>query len=390
MPERIVRLRFIEIITTPVVSKFDDVGAPIQLLAPLNRTVTAKEMAPKDPDLNQLYTKLNDFQPGLGDSLFQSNLKAESSINIKQTIFATEYGLTPRISLGFMVPVVEMDVKSSFSATTVSQADAVAAKVKGIGPLEDGVNQFKARTPNTATFEDAIFTSRGYSLPGDFTKKGLGDAEVGAKYLIYKGDELTFSAQGQVRLPTTTKAENYARLLDKSLGDGQTDLGAYFYLDYTPNHNLIFATSAKLTAQLADKQYRPVNRYGETDLPDLTDPSSFDTVNRKLGNMLDTEVSASYLFGEQAYTLFGMYQFSMKGRDSYSGSKDYLDYDTLAADTSLTAHHYELGFGYSTIPMYFKKKFPLPFELRASFNSLFAGKNTPKAAYTRLNLHLYF
>lgn len=390
MPKGIFRVRAIGIVTQPVESRFDNGGDRIALLQPLNRTVSASEQAAQNADLKTLYDKLNEFQAGLGDSLFQTDLKATSDIHVQQNIYALEYGLTPRISLGMMVPIVEMKVRSDFSALSTTNVDAIKQRVAGVTPLVDGLDQFAAQVPGTATYQDILFTSRGYEIPGSFTTKAMGDMEVGGKYQVVNSEHWMFSVQPQFRLPTTGKTENFTRLLDKGVGDKQLDAMVYFFLDYNPNSNLTFGSAARFSAQLSDKLYRPVPRPGETMLPDLTNPDNWDTVNRNLGDMVETELNSTYKFWNQTINVYGAYQFVGKGADRYSGSKTWLDYGALGVDTAQRTHKYEIGIGLSTIQLYFQKKFFLPFELKYGFNSTFSGKNVPKASYNRFNLYLYF
>lgn len=390
MPRNIFRARAIGIFGNTLHARANDHGDPIPLLAPLNRTVTMADMSASNADLNQLYTKLNEFQAGLGDSLMKSDFKTESQIDFGRNIFALEYGLHDRVSLGLMVPISRQIVKSSFRAETTSQAAAVAKATAGMDVLTDGVWKADANKPTTATFEQAVFTAKGYEIPHDWRVEGLGDIELGLKYQALHTDDLQFSTQLGVRMPTTTHTENYARLLDKGLGDKQLDVGLFFYGDYNLNSNWILAGCAKFTAQLTHEIRRPFLYKGETGLPNLLDANAWDNVRRNLGDMIDTEISSTYHFGDRAFNVYGAYQFSLKAEDRISGGRTDLDYDAVEFESATRSHRYEAGIGYSTVQHYLKGRFFLPFELKYGFNSAFRARNTPIASYNRFNLLLYF
>ena len=391
MPPRIVRVRAIAISGQTIYDRTNASGERIPLLEPLNRSVSTATMAQSDAELKQLYTKLNEFQAGLGDSLMQADLKTTSSIDFKRTIYALEYGITRKISFGFMAPILEMRMKSTFNAQLQEQVAKVKAATNGVADeLTAGLDKLAANLPNTATFENAVFTSKGYQIPGDYKVQGLGDAEAGLKYQLVNNDWTLFSAQVQFRAPTTSHTEDYTRLLDKGLGDKQWDVGLYLNWDLMPNPNLVFGTMVKLTSQRPDNIRRPVLRTWESDLPDMTDANAWANVHRNLGDMIETELSTTYYFDDRAWNIYGAYQFAHKGQDQYSGSRTDLNYAWLSAGTSTTAHNYETGIGYSTIQHYFKKRFPVPFELKYGFNSTFAAKNTVHPSYHRFNLLMYF
>ncbi len=390
MPRNIFRARAIGIFGNTLHERANDSGDPIPLLAPLNRTVTMSDMSASNADLALLYTKLNEFQAGLGDSLMKSDFKTESQIDFGRNIFALEYGLFDSLSLGLMVPISRQMVKSSFRAETTSQAAAVAKATEGVDLLTDGVWKADANKPTTATFEQAVFTSKGYDVPHDWKVEGLGDIELGIKYQPVRTNDLQVSIQTVFRLPTTTHTENYARLLDRGLGDNQLDVGLYFFSDYNLNSNWVLAGAAKFTAQLTQELRRPFLHKGETGLPNLLDATAWDDVRRNLGDMIDTEVSSTYHFSDRTFNIYGAYQFSLKAQDRITGARSDLDYDAVEFESATRSHRYEAGVGFSTVQHYLKGRFFLPFELKYGFNSTFRARNTPIASYNRFNLLLYF
>lgn len=390
MPKSIFRVRAIQIMGDTIGSRLDGDGRAMPLLSPLNRSVSTKEMAASDPNLKQLYDALNAFRTGLGDSLFNANFETKSQIDFKRTIYALEYGITQRMSFGFMVPIYDMAIRSKFDVKVDSQIDKIRQVTAGLDPVQDGLDQAEASAPTTATFEKAVFTDKGYEVPGNYTVHGMSDAEIGLKYQIVNTEKFLFSGQLQFRLPTTSHTQDYTRLLDIGLGDKQLDVGAWFFADYMPTRDLVFGGMFRYTSQLADKKKIPFLKKGETGLADLTDPKSWDTATRNLGEMIETELATTYYFYNRVFNVYGAYQYAYKGADKYTGTKSNLDYKAMGVDTKTTTHKYEAGIGYGTIQAYFDKKFPVPFEVKYGYNWMFRGTNSPLVSYNRFNLLLYF
>jgi hypothetical protein len=387
LPEGIFRFRVVTIQGQTITRSFDDQGRTAPVGAALNQTVSVGQMAAANAQLNQLYSGLNAFQPGLGDSLFQVNLRSDTSIDFRQHITAAEYGITPKLALGIIVPFTRLQYQSKFSAKVKSRTAAVRQRVAGVQPLADGVSAFESQMPNTATFEQNLFLANGYQVPGDFNAQGLGDTEIGFKYQPYKGKYWSTAFTAGTRAPTTTHKKDYTNVLDKSLGDEQWDLAIENVQGVKVLPTLILGGAARYTVQLPSEQERPLLRDGESGLPNLKRKDAFQTVNRDLGDYLEAEAFVSKTWFA-AWTTAAVYQYSYQARDRVTGPKGY-QASALEDDVS-KSERYELGLGYSTIPAFAAKRFSVPLEVKLAYNGILSGENAVENNYARLDMIVYF
>lgn len=389
LPANIYRVRAVGVTANPVLKTLNADGERQNLMGALERTLTAKDIAASDPALQGLYDGLNQFEAGLGDSLITADLLPQAEINARQMIFALEYGLTDRISLGIIVPTVQMKVNASFNARVNSQAAQVAERTQGVPALEQGVAQFQANAPTAQTFADGLFTSAGYKTPSNFEYSGLSDIELGAKVQYLKADRFRGTCLAGVRAPTATYKDDPSNLLDSGTGDGQWDLAAECANEFDPLKTITLGVAARYTVQLPNTYSQAVLRDGSTDpLPKLNDPSLVQPIDRDLGDMVEAEVSTRVNIGA-AWHVSGLMEVAFKAEDRYTGSKSF-QISELGSETETMAYRAELGVGYSTIPEFSAKRFPVPMEVKLAYNTITQGYNVPMSAYARMDLVVYF
>lgn len=378
----------------------------------LNKSITTSALveqfakAPKGSPLSQIGTLvkgLNGWAPkavgtketgfkGLGDSIYQVDLKTEAQVNNHIMCFSFEYGLTNRISTGVNLTIVRQKVRASFNAVEHANFDAARAMTAQTA-FPEKIDTAVANRPTQLDFQKELFTNRGYQVPSDFNATNVADLETGLKYQFHRSENFLTSAIFAVRLPVTSRHPDYSNLLDRGvpgLTDGQLDFGLMLVNDFVPSRYFTLGTSMLFTYQMQDKLRMPVWVKGEGLPPNLNDPNSWDTVERKLGNLFDTEISANFFALQRTLTFYGSYQFKYKQKDRYSGSRPNLDYDHHSLDTEDHAHRYEIGVGYSTVPYVLANRFKLPIDVRLAYNGTIAAKNRVDTAYTRLDLWAYF
>jgi NAD(P)-dependent dehydrogenase (short-subunit alcohol dehydrogenase family) len=112
------------------------------------------------------------------------------------------------------------------------------------------------------------------------------------------------------------------------------------------------------------------------------------TLTRNLGDMLETEAGIDYSFGNRAFNTYAAYLNSVKESDLYRG--DGTRNEGALTAPSTVAHKIDVGIGYSTIPLYRQKRFAVPMQIKASYNSTLGGRNTAIASFTRVDLIAFF
>jgi len=389
LPANIYRVRAVGVTANPVLRTLNAEGERQNLMGAMEQTLTAKDIAASNADLQALYNGLNQFEAGLGDSLITADLLPQAEVNARQMVFALEYGLTNRISLGIIVPTVQMKVQASFDARVNSQAAQVAERTQGVPALEQGVAQFQANTPTAQTFANGIFVDNGYKTPSNFEYSGLSDIELGAKVQYLNASAWRGTCLAGVRAPTATYKDDPSNLLDSGTGDGQWDLAAECANEFDPLKTVTLGVAARYTVQLPNSYRQAVLRDGSTDpLPNLNDSSLVQPIRRDLGDMVEAEVSTRVNIGA-AWHVSGLMELAFKAEDRYTGPKSF-QIDELGSDSETMAYRAELGVGYSTIPEFAAKRFAVPMEVKVAYNTLTQGYSVPMSAYARMDLIVYF
>ncbi len=390
LPQGISDIRVISIVGTEVSETYTPKGLRTPLMSPLNFVISPKQIASSQNDFKLLYESLNRFQRGLGDALFQTEVRGKGSLNFQRWYGLYERSLTSRWSVGFMFPIIGYESHLSVDVShNTSNLESVKSRVQNT-PLEKGIETFEGRLPTSTQILSTLFTDRGYVLPTSKKITGFGDLEIGTKYQYAKFEDIICSFLLGLRLPTASHIADPGNLLDRSTGDGQFDTVSQFVTSFAANAHLTFATSLKLTVQFPDTNRMPVPLSGDPRLPNLKDPRCWDDVRRDLGDIFESEISSSYKFWGDQLSSYLAYQYALQSKDLFKGNKSYLDYAALSKNTPNQAHRLEVGFGFSTVPAVINKKFSLPIDIRIAYNSMLRGKNSPNIAYTRLDMVLYF
>lgn len=387
LPKNIFRVRWVGVRTGSLTQSLNNDGTASNTMSALEKSLSAKDLAALSPDLNQLYTALNTFEAGLGDSLILADFYPDSEMVATKNTLAAEYGITKKLSLGIIVPITTMRVKASFNADVKNNVAAIRQKVQGVSALENGIDTFEANMPTAQSFENQVFTANGYQTPSDFSWTGLGDIELGAKYQFFNNKKYRATSLFGFRMPTTTHQKDFTNILDSNSGDKQWDLAFELVNEYVLTKSFSVGAGTRYTIQLPNSQKAALLRNGESGLPNLTRDDTIQDVRRNLGDQLEMEVSASYAYDR--FILSGAYENSRKFTDRYSVPLGY-QYKNLESETNTLQHRYAVGLKYTTVKAYVAKKFPIPLEVKLTYNDIFAGKNITRAAYTRLDMILFF
>ena len=107
-------------------------------------------------------------------------------------------------------------------------------------------------------------------------------------------------------------------------------------------------------------------------------------MDRTLGTSLNWEASAGYRLGG-GFDVGLLYEGSVKAKDDYESIAD-----ALEEETDASSHLYKIRVGYSTLPLFLKKEFPIPLVFSLAFQDRFAGKNVLKSQYVELGVGAYF
>ncbi len=398
LPKGISRFRAVGVTASTVDSKFNSAGR-VDIVGGANVSMDVKDIAATLPtkdkaQLLQLVDALNKIKAGSGDSLF--NVNTYQDIAVQQNIYgaAYEYGLSDRWNIGVRLRVVQNSVKSSFSAQSTDNIRAIQKSLAQgqqvpNATIHGGLQSVQQKLSAENFTAESIFAAKGYEFPGDSETTDLGYTEVGAKYLLYKDPKWLLSTLWGVRIPTG-KDESLTNPLDRGTGGNHWGIGGQLIQNFSVSDYISLAGSVKVDYYLGDAKLRAVPLDENDALPSLLpQDGQVQEVRRKVGTLLQTELAVKTKIPSTHFTVAGAYQYKQKGVDKFEGSGD-LYYSGLSRDTNYKAQAMEAQVGFNTIQLYRQGKFRIPLAVEALYNQTFAGMNTPKFSYTRLDLKLYF
>jgi len=302
------------------------------------------------------------------------------------------YGITDRLSVGVFFPYQwvknKVDARLDTSNATVGKNaflnTLTPLTVPGTVPLttQDAQNLIGRGLDVNG---DGVIDIPGYGYKPIKTSSdhGIKDIEVGFRYQYFKNENWRLAFMGAVRLPTG-ELDDPDNLVDYSFGSG-----AYALL-FRLNNDFIRFKKFVLNGTI---RYDLILPHKETlRVPDtVNQPITFnkERVKRNIGDVMEFELSGKYAVLEPV-SLSLTYKYGFSFKDRVSGDRG-LAYESLEDETDYTEHVLVAGLSYSTIPLFMKKKFPIPLVASVDYRNRFAGSNNVfKSQYIGLGLQVFF
>lgn len=375
---------------TQASSEYSPTGDVRSLGAQYSRTIDSKVLMVLNPQTAQIIQAMNALQPGSGDALQAATLETDVDSSFFTNIFVAEYGITDRLSVGIILPVVKADVSLKATSTPNSSFNAMANQpdLPSGHPLQAKMAQLKAALQQiqqgttvsglNATLKSSLKYSSGLE---SWSGSGLGDLEIGAKYNYLRTHPIKMTLKAGARLPTGR--ENDPDIItDAAFGDGQIDIGAYNYLDYQPTANSLFTLELGYTAQLPSSN--------NTRIPlsaDLPLGSQVAELDQKLGDYWELGVESNYT-AFRFWTASAKYRFKQKFEDSFESSS--IDTSALEVDTDSILHEAKFQLEFTNLPAVRAGEQEFPFAVAAFYQQPIAGKNITDVRTSGIALKTYF
>ena len=375
-----------------------------------------------DSTIFSLLTPLNGSVPGGNASIGDSHVKYTYLYNIED--LGGQYGLSDRLTIGIDIPYfwasnsVEAGLNSGpgSSANVVLNTSSAAtlAFFPAGSPCRNPVLPFAAIAPcsvvpgfATRRFSTTdvqrllgpgLVTNAGARIPGfgfkkiqDWNGDGLGDITLGGKYQYLRTQDAALAVTLGARLATGRRGDP-DDLSDVYWSTGANAILLRLHGDYALS-NLwnkrppSAQTGAREISQPGDLVLNATFKYDKV-LPDystrrvpsdITNPitSNRERVYRELGDRFEIEVGAKYDL-PRGFSLSALYRYGWKLSDVVVGHRGF-KYETLTQDSDSTEQIYIVGVGYSTVPLYLEKKFPIPMGVSLSYRDRFAGSGPHSA-----------
>lgn len=368
--------------TTEIQERWDGAGGYEPLANKFNKPITFGELAAGQPEASDraqlkglLMSKDVPLESIVGDARGVANARLTSTIPV------VAYGLTDRLTVAAVVPVIysRVNVMTGWASNENLQAvlDGLSAEGRHNKKLS-----FEKKLHNVVATKLAGF---GYRPLENETNQEIGDVTLGAKYLIHKDDALAFAVSSRVVVPTGRQS-SVEKLIDIAPGDGQWDVGLGATLEF--RHSGQLASYASLGGLYQIESRRP-KRVPIVQSENATPDIDFDTEER-LGASISSATGLRYK-PFPLWTLGAQYSFQYKGPDTYSGRAFAKErYQWMSNETEQDLQSAQVGLTFSTIPLFQKGTFPAPLETTLSFATSLGGRNTNKVAMAAWELALFF
>ncbi len=398
--------------TGAITQTFNADGKPESITAPYNLELNSEKLRALPglgtliDTLNNLHyrydvTKRNNAEHGvgvgedatgipIGEAVSRGLLNVEGRANRRQFNAQYQYGVTDRLSVGFMVPYIRTSVSIDHSFGGVNSAVDIRDFLNATsGNVNSDILKYlnQIASANSDTLQ-GLLTQRGYARVENWDGSGLGDIVAGGRfnYLNHQTStgEWLSSFQAGVTLPTG-KIRPPREITQQDFGQGAWDIGLANILNYSPTSLLTLSNGIHYTYRLPSHRImRP--RENPTDV--IPDASSEEDVAVKLGDKFWATLGAKLSF-TRAISIEGSYDWTWKKENRYSGSRP-KDYSYLSEQTDSYLETIQIGASFSTIPAFMKFEFPVPAEVSVNVFVPTRGKNAIIAPYGTAELALFF
>ncbi len=235
----------------------------------------------------------------------------------------------------------------------------------------------------------------GAAAGGIIERYGVGDIEVGAKFLVLD----TFGSLPRATRPGATalrlavagvfrygrnSADSLGNPFDIGVGGGQNDIEGRAHADVAFGNRTWVSVTGRYGVQLADQQRL------------AADGSSEALVNRDLGDYIELEIVPRYALGRW-FAIAGVYRFRHKSVDEYTGTfpastgGSPVDASVLGTGTETREQRAGGGLLFSTMDAYAQGRARLPFEVNYVYTRTVtgAGRLVFNAAEHRIGARMY-
>lgn len=389
IPKGISTIVFKQVVVPKIESKYDHSGKENSLslrkdLVPSELESISKVIKTYFDELKNL--SLNAYnQFSLGD--FEA--KVDASANVQG--FGIGHGVTHRLTIYGSIPLYHLKSEvrlNNNQSSGLRRAKDILSTVNPTNATGKFIKDLTMQLPETSAemMQSLVVNNFQYKPLGKWEKDGIGDLELGLIYRLTDEENIGSAISMGLVLPTGSP-DDPDSLQDISTGDGQFDSfiesmnGISFF-----NHRLKFDLKGRYTYQFASNKEVRISRFKSIPLT-----KEKQTVNEKLGNKIDLETKISFVPPPKTWLeLNSSLLFNYKGKSQFKDLTDSEIASNLSKDTEYKNYWIKFGVIFSTIDLYKKRKFEIPFEVGLSGQRLISAKNSPKYDRFDLDFRFYF
>jgi hypothetical protein len=362
--------------------RFNSSGQSVSIGDAYSLSLTPAFVSMLRPQVKALSTALDSLQPGLSQEMKVTEINADIQSLVNANAVAAEYGVSDRLSVGFILPVVYGSVRVSTESQATPEFEGFMKKLPDAHPLKAALQQMKSQLSidgiNQTITQDLGYQSGLKSWSGT----GLGDLEVGAKYQYLNIHPFRMTVKTGFRAPTGRR-DNPDLLFDLGFGDGQWDLAGYHYIDYVATSKLYLSWEAGYTVQLPHRATYRVPVFDGVALSPVKTK-----LDRNPGDIIENSLEANFNF-TRLLSISPKYRHRYKFADSYSGATG-INTSLLGANTKESLHEATMTLGFSNLPRVKSGESQWPMDAQIFYRQRIAGRNMSETMTGGLQLKAYF
>lgn len=342
-------------------------------------------------DVASAWDELHKVSPQLANDINLGKVDLEPVIKIKANVLGLAWGLTDKIMVAVGAPLMNasVNVKGGYIDTNALKATASSLKAVSDPAVSAKASAFAQALEQLPTLrgeylQGVIVNEFGYKPVGNWRGEGLGDTTVFSQYRFSNHEIFKHAVKGGVELPTGRK-DDPDNLVDVPFGSGYTGSFLETLNDfYVWDDKLMLTANAKYQINWrTNREFRLAPSY---DFP-LSSNKEIILYNPGDYWQVQGEVGSKVAYGVGAYA---QYTIKAKGKDGIRGVRSDYDYGILEHRTNSRTETLKGGVSYSTVPLFMRGKFPVPFKVGLSRSRVVSGVNTERVNLTSLDFEMYF
>ncbi|NUM89113.1 MAG: hypothetical protein HUU37_07915 [Bdellovibrionales bacterium] len=315
-------------------------------------------------DVAAAWDELHKVSPKLAEEINLGKVDLEPEIKIKANVLGLAWGLTDKLMVAVGAPIMSasVNVKGGYIDTNALKGTASALRAVTDPSVASKAAAFAQALEQLPTLrgeylQGVIVNEFGYKPVGNWRGEGLGDTTVFAQYRFSNHDIFKHAVKGGAELPTGRK-DDPDNLVDVPFGTGYVGSFVESLNDfYVWDDKLMLTGNAKYQINWrANREFRlapsydfPLSSWKETI---LYNPGDYWQVQGEIGSKVG--------YGVGFYT---QYTIKNKGKDGIHGARGDYDYGILEHRTNSRTETWKSSITYSTVPLYMKGRFPVPFKV---------------------------
>lgn len=387
LPKGVNTLVFKQVMAMNMGTKFNSKGDKESLN--LKQEFSSNKLEELSSVIKSYFDELKNLSPQSYNEFSLGEYAADIDANLSAQGLGYGHGITDRFTVYGSLPFyhIKTDVKiNQTKGSTIRNVQNTIGTKPTNNALSKAIQDLTMQLPNAGIglLQSVVVNYYNYKPIGKWEKSALGDAEIGAIYKLTDFSDKGLSITGGLVLPTGD-ADDADSLQDVATGDGQVDtfveLNGGF--DVT-GPELQFDLKTRYTYQFASK--KTFRLYDDADLP-LSDKKG--TLTEKLGNKIDVTASLTHNTFEWM-SLQASYIFGSTGQATYTGNANQKMLEALGSYSANNNHWLKVAANFSTINLFKKGSFAVPFDVGISAQRLLSAKNLNGYDRIDLDLRMYF